>query len=264
MSQTARPRPVRSVFTGRAGGVSSAPYDSFNLGDHVGDAREAVAANRDRLARVLGLERMDMAWMEQIHSTNVTVVDRQTLPAAADGFITVPATDALVTTVPGLALAVLVADCVPVLLSDYRAGVVAAVHAGRIGARNGIVARTVEAMLELGARVEHMHALLGPAASGAQYEVPAGMAADVEAHLPGSRCVTTAGTPGIDVRAGIVRQLEGLGVRGVDVDPRCTISDPQFFSYRRSRGTTGRQAGVIWLNPEYYSHTINEGARGDE
>ncbi|WJY68395.1 peptidoglycan editing factor PgeF [Corynebacterium auris] len=232
-------RPVRMVFTTRAGGASASPYDSFNLGDHVGDDPEAVAANRRRLAATVGLAPEDFVWMEQLHTNNVTFVDGpQKRPVAA--------TDAVVTTTPGLALCVLVADCTPVLLADHGAGVVAAAHAGRIGARNGIVARTVEAMVSRGASPGTITALLGPAAAGSSYEVPLEMARDVEKHLPGSMTRTAQGSPGLDVRAGIVRQLFELGVTHVDADPRDTITDGDFFSYRRD-GTTGRQAGVIWL-----------------
>lgn len=236
---TVSDRPVRMVFTSRAGGASSSPYDSFNLGDHVGDDPEAVAANRQRLADAVGLEPGQFVWMEQLHTNTVTVVDE---PADQP----VPATDAVVTTTPGLALAVLVADCVPVLLADHEAGVAAAVHAGRMGARNGIVPATVETMVRLGAAPGRIQALLGPAASGKNYEVPDDMAADVDKHLPGSRTTTTRGTAGLDVRAGIIRQLMGLGVTAIDADPRCTIEDTDFFSYRRE-GRTGRQAGVVWL-----------------
>ncbi|MBV7281649.1 peptidoglycan editing factor PgeF [Corynebacterium sp. TAE3-ERU30] len=240
-------RPVRKVVTSRAGGASAFPYDSFNLGDHVGDDPQAVAANRRRLARIIGLAPERIVWMEQIHSPTVTVVDRpQQEP--------VPASDALVTTSADLALAVLVADCVPVLLSDHHAGVVAAAHAGRMGARNGIVRRTVETMVELGARPEAIHVLLGPAASGARYEVPPEMAADVESRLPGSRCRTATGTTGLDIRAGLVAQLRALGVRAIDVDPRCTIEDESLFSYRRAQGPTGRQAGLVWLNGSAAAH----------
>ncbi len=228
-------RPVRMVFTTRAGGASSSPYESFNLGDHVGDDPAAVAANRARLAGVLGLAPDDIVWMEQVHSNNVAVVPGP-----------VEATDAVVTTRRGLALAVLTADSVPVLLADHVNGVVAAAHAGRMGARNGIIPRTVAAMLELGATPATIQVLLGPAASGRRYEVPAEMAADVEKHLPGSRTRTEQGTTGIDVRAGLVRQLMGLGVTNIEADPRCTIEDEDFFSYRRE-GTTGRQAGLVWL-----------------
>lgn len=230
-------RPVRMVFTTRNGGVSQQPYGSFNLAEHVGDNAQNVADNRERLARVLELEHIQ--WMEQLHTNTVSVVtEASTEPLAA--------TDAMVTTVPHLALGVLVADCVPVLLTDPQAGVCAAVHAGRMGARNGIVARTVETMTELGANPYNIQALLGPAASGENYEVPAVMAADVEARLPGSRTRTKKGTAGLDIRAGLVRQLLSLGVTAIEADPRCTIANKEFFSYRRE-GTTGRQAGVIWL-----------------
>lgn len=227
------------VFTAKAGGVSSSPYDSFNLGDHVGDAPEDVASNRQRLADVLGLAPEQFVWMEQLHTNTVTVVDGpQSEP--------VEATDAVVTTQPGLALCVLVADCVPVLLSDHNAGVIAAAHAGRLGARNGIVKKTVETMVELGANPANIQVLLGPAAAGASYEVPLEMARDVESRLPGSMTKTSKGTTGLDIRAGLVRQLLSLGVTHVDADPRDTVTDTDFFSYRRE-GTTGRQAGVIWL-----------------
>lgn len=236
-----RTRPVRKVFTTRAGGVSQSPYASFNLGDHVGDDPQAVASNRNRLADIIGLSPDKVVYMEQIHSNTVTVIDE----APADGQA-VEATDALVTTQRGLALAVLVADCVPVLLSDTDAGVIAAVHAGRMGARNGIVAKTIAKMEELGAKPSRIHALMGAAASGVNYEVPEAMARDVEAKLPGSIARTTKGTPGLDIRAGLLRQMLSLGVQMIDSDPRCTIEDEDLFSYRRE-GTTGRQAGVVWL-----------------
>lgn len=235
-------RPVRMLFTSRAGGVSASPYDSFNLGDHVGDAPDSVAANRKRLADVVGLDPERFVWMEQLHTNTVTVVD-----GPQDG--AVEATDALVTTSKRLALCVLVADCVPVLLADHNAGVVAAAHAGRLGARNGIVPRTVETMRELGAEPANIQALLGPAAAGESYEVPEDMADDVEARLPGSRTRTKKGTPGLDIRAGLVRQLLSLGVTHIDADPRDTVTDESFFSYRREK-TTGRQAGVVWLTGE--------------
>ncbi|UXA11366.1 peptidoglycan editing factor PgeF [Mycobacterium sp. SMC-8] len=230
---------VRRVTTTRAGGVSKPPFASFNLGDHVGDDPEAVAANRRRLAATLGLEG-GIVWMNQVHSANVAVVDR--------GEETLDATDGLVTTTPGLALAVVTADCVPVLMADARSGVVAAVHAGRVGAAAGIVARTLKVMTDAGAHVEDVSVLLGPAVSGRNYEVPEAMAAEVERALPGSRTNTSRGTPGLDLRAGLVTQLHSLGVRSVDVDPRCTVDDPNLFSHRRD-APTGRMASVIWLEP---------------
>lgn len=231
---------VRRAITTRAGGVSTAPFDSFNLGDHVGDDPAAVAANRARLARDLGVAADRVVWMEQLHTRTVTVVDG---PVAEP----VPATDGIVTNRRDLVLAVLTADCVPVLLSDDEAGVVAAVHAGRVGARVGIVPEALRVMIELGARPERIGAFLGPAASGERYEVPAAMQADVEQHLPGSACRTTAGTPGLDLRAGIRRQLLAAGVAAVAVDPRCTIGDTTLFSHRRG-APTGRLASVIWMD----------------
>ncbi|MBF6286563.1 peptidoglycan editing factor PgeF [Nocardia cyriacigeorgica] len=232
-------RIVRRVVTTRAGGYSAAPYDSFNLGDHVGDDPQAVRRNRDRLAETIGLAPQRLVWMEQIHSRNVEIVDG---PRSEP----VPATDALVTTVPGLALVVVTADCVPILLSDDEAGVIAAVHAGRIGARIGIVPRVLDAMVSVGARIDRIGAFLGPAASGRQYEVPAEMRADVERHLPGSATTTERGTPGLDLRAGLRRQLTTAGVGAVAVDPRCTIEDTTLFSHRRG-APTGRLGGVIWM-----------------
>lgn len=232
---------VRKVFTNRHGGFSAGLYSSFNLGDHVKDDLRAVAQNRERLADIIGLPAERVVYMEQIHSPNVTEVTADMVGAGP-----IEATDALVTTVPGVALAVLTADCVPLLLSDESAGVIAAVHAGRMGARNGVVRRTIARMEELGAIPAQIHALMGAAASGTNYEVPDSMAADVESKLPGSRTTTAQGTSGVDIRAGLTRQLLGLGVRLIDADPRCTVEDKNFFSYRRE-GVTGRQAGIIWM-----------------
>jgi YfiH family protein len=230
---------IRRVTTTRAGGASAPPFDTFNLGDHVGDDPAAVAANRKRLTAALGLGEDAVVWMNQVHGDHVAVVDGPVEGA-------VDKTDALVTTTPRLALAVVTADCGPVLLGDARAGVVAAVHAGRVGAQNGVVARTVEAMLRAGARAEDISALLGPAVSGRNYEVPEEMAAEVEASLPGSRTTTSRGTPGLDLRFGIARQLTALGITAVDIDPRCTVEDRKLFSHRRD-APTGRLASLVWM-----------------
>jgi YfiH family protein len=230
---------VRRVTTTRAGGVSAAPFDGFNLGDHVGDDPAAVAANRSRLASATGLGPDRLVWMNQVHGDHVVLVDGPQRAAVEE-------TDALITGVPRLAMVVVTADCVPVLMADARAGVVAAVHAGRVGAQHGVVVRALEGMLAVGAQIGDISVLLGPAVSGPHYEVPAAMADEVEAALPGSRTRTTAGTPGLDLRAGIARQLTELGVESIDVDPRCTAADPKLFSHRRD-GRTGRFASMVWL-----------------
>lgn len=230
---------ARRVVTGRAGGVSKAPYDSFNLGDHVGDDPAAVAANRARLAATIGLTPERLVWMDQIHGRTIATVDG---PVAEP----IPGTDGVVTAERDLALVVVTADCVPILLSDDTAGVIAAVHAGRVGARIGIALRVLDAMVARGAELSRIGAFLGPAAAGESYEVPAEMRADVEKHLPGSAAVTSTGTPGIDLRAGLRRQLLDAGIAAVAQDPRDTITDRTLFSHRRG-APTGRLASVIWM-----------------
>lgn len=230
---------ARRIVTSRSGGVSRPPYASFNLGDHVGDDPAAVAANRDRLAGAAGLRPDRLVWMQQVHGAAVATVDG---PRPGP----VPDTDGLVTATAGLALAVLVADCVPVLLAAPTA--VAAVHAGRVGAAAGVVPAAVRAWEAAGADLAAGDALLGPAVCGACYEVPAAMRDEVEAALPGSATTTRRGTPGLDLRAGLARQLAGLGVARVVTDSRCTAEDPELFSHRRD-APTGRQAALIWLEP---------------
>lgn len=229
----------RRVVTDRRGGRSRAPYDSFNLGDHVGDDPGDVAANRSRVARELGVGEDRLVWMNQVHGSTVAVVD-----GPQDG--PVAETDALVTATPGLVLGVLAADCVPVLLTDPVAGVVAAVHAGREGLRRGVLPATLSAMASLGARARHVTALLGPAVCGACYEVPREMQAEVAAVAPAAAVPTRRGTAGLDLRAGLAEILGRAGVTEVVHDPRCTVEDPQLFSHRRD-GVTGRQAGLVWL-----------------
>src|SRR5919206_4341256 len=135
----------RRVVTDRRGGRSRSPYDSFNLGDHVGDSPDDVAANRARVAREIGVGADRLVWMTQVHGATVTVVD-----GPPDG--PVPDTDALVTSTPGLVLGVLAADCVPVLLADPVAGVVGAAHAGREGVRSGVVPAAVRGTVGPGGR----------------------------------------------------------------------------------------------------------------
>ncbi|MDX3656021.1 peptidoglycan editing factor PgeF [Streptomyces sp. ID05-26A] len=232
---------IRRVVTTRAGGVSKAPFDSFNLGDHVGDELSAVEANRGRLASGIGLAADRLVWMEQVHGRTVATVDGpQGEPLEA--------TDAVVTKRAGLGLVVLTADCVPVLLGDQEAGVVGAVHAGRVGARVGVVVEALKAMMALGAELERVEVLLGPSVCGECYEVPAEMQKDVEKHLPGSASKSRKGTPALDLRAGLWNQLASAGVGKIGVDPRCTVEEKELFSHRR-QAPTGRLASVIWIEP---------------
>jgi len=226
---------VRAGFTTRAGGVSTGPYAEADLARHVGDDDADVTANRRRLEAWAGAP---VTFAHQVHGRSALVLDAAPAEPDPGGH------DALVTAIPGLGVAVLVADCLPVLLADQDAGVVGAVHAGRPGLVAGVVASAVEAMAALGADPARTTAVLGPAVGGCCYELPAAMRADVEAAAPGSATTTTWGTPSVDLRAGATRQLERLGVRDVRSVGGCTVEDDRLFSYRRD-GVTGRFAGVI-------------------
>ncbi|MET7924641.1 peptidoglycan editing factor PgeF [Streptomyces sp. NPDC005349] len=230
------------AFTDRWGGVSAAPYEELNLGGAVGDDPAAVHANRGSAARSLGLDPAHVVWMNQVHGPDVAVVDGPWGPAAD-----IPSVDAIVTAQRGLALAVLTADCTPVLLADPVAGIAAAAHAGRPGMVAGVVPAAVEAMVGLGAEPARIVARTGPAVCGKCYEVPDGMRAEVAAVEPAAYAETSWGTPAVDVTAGVHAQLERLGVRDRQQSPVCTLESHDHFSYRRDR-TTGRLAGYVWLD----------------
>lgn len=229
------------AFTDRWGGVSAAPYEELNLGGAVGDDPAAVRANRELAAKSLGLDPDRVVWMNQVHGNDVAHV------TAPWGDAPVPKVDAVVTARPGLALAVLTADCVPVLLADPEAGVVAAAHSGRPGLVAGVVPAAVEAMTELGARPERITAFTGPSVCGRCYEVPERMRAGVAEVVPEAWAQTSWGTPAVDVAAGVHAQLARLGVARREKSHICTLESADHFSYRRDR-TTGRLAGYVWLD----------------
>ncbi|MFF9812761.1 peptidoglycan editing factor PgeF [Streptomyces sp. NPDC014006] len=229
------------AFTDRWGGVSAVPYEELNLGGAVGDDPDAVTTNRELAAKSLGLDAARVVWMNQVHGDDVAVVD------GPWGERPVPEVDAIVTTRRGLALAVLTADCTPVLLADPVAGVVAAAHAGRPGMVAGVVPAALRAMMDLGAEPSRIVARTGPAVCGRCYEVPEEMRAEVTAVEPAAYAETSWGTPALDVSAGVHAQLERLGVRDREHSPVCTRESRDHFSYRRDR-TTGRLAGYVWLD----------------
>jgi polyphenol oxidase len=231
---------VLFLFTGRGGGASAAPYDTLNLSGSVGDEPAAVAANRRLVAQGCGLAADKLSWMRQVHGAAVADA-RAAAPSP-------PEVDAIFTDVCEQALVVLVADCAPVLLADPQARVVAAAHAGREGMAAGVIGEVVTAMAGAGADPARISAVIGPHICGGCYEVPASMRARVMGQVPEAACVTRAGTPGIDIGAGIEAQLARAGVRTVSADPRCTAETPELYSYRRD-GRTGRFAGLVWLTP---------------
>jgi polyphenol oxidase len=232
---------VFAAFSRRDGGASGAPYASLNLGLGIGDDAAAVAANRAGLAAACGLAGDGLAWMRQVHGSNVCYVG----PGSAGPGE--PA-DGMFTDVPGLALCVLVADCVPVLVADPVARIAGAAHAGREGLVAGVVPALVAAMTSAGASPARMRAMTGPAICGGCYEVPADLQARVAATAPAARCQTRAGTAGLDIAAGVRAQLTAAGVGRTAADGRCTRESADLFSYRRD-GTTGRFAGLVWLAP---------------
>ncbi len=203
----------------------------------------ASTSNRALLADAFGVAAEQLALMTQVHGTTVAVVDG---PGTGGPL---PEADALVTAAPGLALVVLVADCVPLLLADSTAAVVAVAHAGRRGMAGGIVAATLDAMRSLGAQPATTAARcrtgdLRPVLRGA-----GGASGRGRRDRASARSTTQAGTAGLDIRAGVVAQLEAARVASIAVDPLCTAESERLYSHRRD-GVTGRFAGLILLAPE--------------
>ncbi len=151
--------------------------------------------------------------------------------------------DGLVTDQVGLAAVVRVADCVPVLLADPRAGLVGVAHAGRVGLAAGVILATLAEMRRQGAT--HLQAWVGPHICGACYEVPQQMRDEVAAVVPSAYATSRWGTPALDIGAGVVSQLTAAGC-DVTVIPGCTFEDPQWHSFRRDGAASGRMAGLIW------------------
>ncbi len=211
-------------------------FASLNLSGHVGDDPTAVESNRAGVARSFGVSRDQLLFMNQCQGSDILVVDR---PWSGEP----PAVDGVVTTSTHLALAVLVADCTPVLLVDHVAGVAGAVHAGRPGMMSGIVLRAVDAMTDLGAR--SIRAVVGPSVCGRCYEVPETLSAQAASISPAAAAMSWQGTPAIDVAAGVVEQLRSRSV-AVQWISGCSRESEDLFSYRRAH-RTGRYAGVVRL-----------------
>lgn len=244
------PANVGALATVRAGGVSQEPYGNgqggggLNLGTHVGDDPDHVAANRVRLAAILPGE---PAWLSQVHG--VAVADAGKL----DGHV--PDADASVATQPGAVCVVMTADCLPVLFSSTDGLVVGAAHAGWRGLANGVLQRTVDSMRVQGAT--EILAWLGPAIGPQQFEVGQdvlqafrdGARDDVERQVLSDAFAAIAGKPGkylANIYALARTMLLRDGVAQVAGGEYCTVSDAaQFYSYRRD-GVTGRQASLIW------------------
>lgn len=238
------PPGVRALTTTRFGlGVSQPPFDAFNLGARCGDAAGAVAENRRQLEAALRLP-SPPRWLRQVHGTGVVLE-----PAAVERIDDEPEADAAVTATAGTVLAILTADCLPVVFAADDGREIAAAHAGWPGLSRGMLEATVAAMRTPPAR---LRAWIGPAAGARRYEVGADVREAFLAHDPQAAAAFVATRPGhwlADLPALARRRLADVGVQAVYGGDLCTISDPaRFFSHRRDqRG--GRMATLAWIEP---------------
>lgn len=234
------PHRVRTLVTTRRGGFSQAPYASLNLGDHVGDAQDAVAANRQQLEAHLPAR---PAWLSQVHGVKVV--------RGEDCCKEMPEADASVTRKPAVVCGVLTADCLPVLLCDRAGTVVAAAHAGWRGLLAGILENTVAAMaIPPGEILAWMGPAIGPAAFEVGEEVRQAFVAEEGGAAQAFLATDRPGKWMADLPGLARRRLDRCGLGGIYGGDRCTFSDAtHFFSYRRD-GVTGRQGAFIWLQDE--------------
>jgi YfiH family protein len=233
------PPGVRAAFTTRLGGVSASPWDSLNLGTHVGDDASHVATNRGRLRGLLGLS-SEPAWLSQVHGTNVAHAD---IPFA-DGPPVVA--DAAVATRSHAVCVIMVADCLPVLFASRDGRRIGAAHAGWRGLAAGVLENTVTA---LGVKAGELTAWLGPAILQPSFEVGADVREAFVASDAGAAGFFEANVRGrwqADLVGLARRRLAALGVHGVHGGEWCTFADRRrFFSHRRD-GKGGRMAALIW------------------
>lgn len=231
------PANVRACVTTRAGGVSQAPFDSLNLGDHVGDEPAAVAENRRRLAGLYGIR---PAWLRQVHSTRVVEADPSKQPEA----------DASWSATPGIACTAMTADCLPALFTDRTGTRVAAAHAGWRGLANGVLEATVASF---GAPPGDILVWLGPAIGPGAFEVGEEVRdAFTSRHREAASAFVPGAQPGklmADIYALARLRLASVGVQAVYGGGLCTVSDSRWFSYRRA-ARTGRFASLVWLAGE--------------
>ncbi len=234
------PPRVRSVFTLRTGGVSVAPYDSLNLGAHVGDAPEAVGENRRRVREAVGLP-AEPVWLQQVHGTVVADLDAS-LPSGE-----VPRADAAVTRTRGRVCVIQVADCMPVLFAARDGSAVGAAHAGWRGLACGVLEETVR---RLGVSPSHLLAWLGPTIGQEHFEVGEDVRTAFTSTDPAAAAAFVANSRGrwqCDLYALARRRLAALGVESVSGGGWCTYADrARFFSFRRDT-VCGRMAALIWM-----------------
>ena len=245
-----RAKPVRHGFFTRLGGVSDGFYASLNCGGGSKDDPDKVAENRARALRALDARDAAFATVYQVHSAEVVLVDRPFVPAER------PKADAMVSATPGLALAILTADCAPVLFCDRQSGVIGAAHAGWRGALTGVVEATVGAMAGLGAEPGRIAACVGPTIGQRSYQVGPEFPEPFLAQDDGNRrffaASARAGHFMFDLPGYVSARLVAAGVGTIDDLARDTGAEPAlFFSYRRTslagEADYGRQLSAIAL-----------------
>jgi YfiH family protein len=233
------PPRVHAAFTLRVGGVSAAPYDSLNVGAHVGDAPAAVRENRRRLGDRLQLPG-EPTWLEQVHGSQVVELGSSDCTSP-------PRADAAVTHSTGRVCVIQVADCMPVLFATKDGSAVGAAHAGWRGLAGGVLEATVQA---LGVPGRDLLVWLGPAIGQEHFEVGEDVRAAFTASDPGATAAFVPKTRGrwqCDLYALARRRLAALDIRNVFGGGWCTYAQPdRFFSFRRD-GRCGRMAALIWL-----------------
>jgi hypothetical protein len=221
---------VNYSFTDRTGGLSTGAFLSNNVATHVGDEAATVLANRARLESDLGLP---VQFMDQVHGDAVATIGSE--------IVAVPTADALITQSAGIGLAVMVADCIPLLLSNARS--VAAVHVGRKGLMNEVAMSAIQAIRSIDS--SEITAVVGPSICGQCYEVSEDIYEEVSTKFPLAASTTQDGGYALNLARALTDQLQKNGVRVLD-EGRCTVEDSALYSYRRD-GVTGRQVGVVWL-----------------
>jgi YfiH family protein len=241
---------LRHGFFTRRGGVSRGIYDSLNCGFGSQDDRDHVAANRRRVTDAVDLLPDALATVHQQHTSTVVTVDANWQIEQR------PIADAMVTARPRVGLGILTADCAPVLFADAEAGVIGAAHAGWRGARGGVIANTVAAMLRLGARLDRIRAAVGPCIGQNSYQVGDEFVAAFVRDDPGHDRFFSApddeGKRHFDL-PGFARDcLLRAGIAGIDMQaPDTCVDEDRFFSFRRTthrkEGDYGRQIAVIAL-----------------
>lgn len=231
---------IHAWFTCKNSGwkIDNQEVPGLNLGFNTGERREVIESHRNSLVGFLNIQESDIAYADQVHGTRVQTV--------SEGG-TYGDTDALVTQVPGLALAIQVADCAAVLLADEKQKVIAAVHAGWRGAAGGILPAAINRMIELGARAENIKAFVSPCISQKHFEVGHEVAEQFPEQFVDYESYKK---PHVDLKAFLNYQMQEMGFpdTSIEIHKGCTVAEVErFYSYRREQKQSGRMLGIIQL-----------------